>query len=238
LEEEVKIEKGSGIVQLKEVEVTTGEEGEETVQDLAGAKLFECAPCPPPRPPLRFSHCILCPTPPGFCSPPRRLPLSHFGSSLVSHLRDRGRYCKGNETASGTWRALGTGALRLKTNPADGSSRLVMRREGNMEVILNSRLFPDMTCSKGCVLSPTCTHASRPCRPAPAASSALTHHGAPQGRQGRAVCGDQGFRRARVLPCQGIRSPATPLGAQQQAFSRAPWAQLSPAGGSAPREGL
>jgi len=51
LEEEVKIEKGSGIVQLKEVEVTTGEEGEETVQDLAGAKLFECAPCPPPPAP-------------------------------------------------------------------------------------------------------------------------------------------------------------------------------------------
>jgi len=78
LEEEVKIEKGSGIVQLKEVEVTTGEEGEETVQDLAGAKLFECAPCPPPPPPPPLLSLHPLPYPSGLLLPPPPPPFEPF----------------------------------------------------------------------------------------------------------------------------------------------------------------
>jgi len=98
---EVAIERGSGIVQLEHVDVATGEEGEKTVQELKGARLFE--------------------------------------------------YCKGeNASDPGTWKAMGAGTLRLNSLAGSGGkSRLVMRRDGNFEVILNSLLFAGMTCNKG-----------------------------------------------------------------------------------------
>ncbi|KAJ1475674.1 hypothetical protein T484DRAFT_3155039 [Baffinella frigidus] len=51
---------------------------------------------------------------------------------------------------------MGAGTLRLNSLAGSGGkSRLVMRRDGNFEVILNSLLFAGMTCNKGYVSLPS-----------------------------------------------------------------------------------
>ena len=54
---------------------------------------------------------------------------------------------------TGAWTLKGIGALKVNQSPPSGTdnkarTRVVMRKEGNLEVILNSLLFKGMACEK------------------------------------------------------------------------------------------